>query len=176
MARGAMRGLAVLLALSLLLLACAGATPSGPVDPLATGAASATVEPSAGPSSPGVDRSQAPASLDVEGELCRRIGEVEIHLATLRAVELRLPNRVALEIELGQLQEAMRQLQEAELGPFEAELEGPLRRLGYRLDEVELAVEDFSTNPRPQRAVPHVERDSQTFADELTAFATLARC
>ena len=92
----------------------------------------------------------------------------------MRAVELRLPNRVALDIELGQLQVAVRELQDAELGPLEDDLETPLRRLGYRLGEVELAVEDFRTNARPQRAVPHVQRDAQTFADELAAFVLLA--
>jgi hypothetical protein len=94
----------------------------------------------------------------------------------MRAVELRLTNRVALDIELGQLQVAVSELEAAELGAFEDDLELPLRRLRYRLDEVELAVEDFRTNSRPQRAVPHVERDSQTFADELAAFVLLSRC
>jgi hypothetical protein len=116
------------------------------------------------------------ASGDVHDELCRRIGEVERSLTTLRAVELRLTNRVALDIELGQLQFAVGELEAAELGAFEDDLELPLRRLGYRLDEVELAVEDFRTNSRPQRAVPHVEGDSETFANELAAFVLLARC
>jgi hypothetical protein len=94
----------------------------------------------------------------------------------MRAVELRVPNRVALDIELGQLQVAVGELEELDLGPLEEELETPLTRLGYRLREVELAVEDFRTNSRPQRAVPHVQEDAQTFADELAAFVILARC
>ena len=116
------------------------------------------------------------ASGDVHAELCRRIAEVESGLLTMRTVELRLTNRVALDIELGELQVALSDLEDAELGEFEEELETPLTRLGYRLREVELAVEDFRTNSRPQRAVPHVEEDIQTLADELAAFTILARC
>ncbi len=52
-------------------------------------------------------------------------------------------------------------------GPFEDQLETPLTRLGYRLDELELAVEDFRTNSRPQQAVTHVETDALTFGSEL---------
>ena len=92
------------------------------------------------------------------------------------AVELRLPNRVALDIELGKLEAAFGELRQADLGPFEDQLEGPLTRLGYRLDEVELAVEDFRTNSRPQQAVAHVEDDAGTFGGELAAFSILARC
>ncbi len=101
---------------------------------------------------------------------------MESRIAALRAVELRLPNRVALDIELGKLQAAFVELAQADLGPFAEQLEGPLTRLAYRLGEVELAVEDFRTNSRPQRAVTHVETDAQTFSEELAAFAILARC
>ena len=59
---------------------------------------------------------------------------------------------------------------------FEEELETPLQRLFYRLGELELAVEDFRTNPRPRVAAPHVDTDSGTFADEVAAFRILARC
>jgi len=126
--------------------------------------------------SPGVRSAGPLPSGDVHAELCRRIGEVDARLTTMRAVELRLTNRVALDIELGQLQVAVAELQAADLGPFQDDLETPLRLLGYRLGDVELAVEDFRTNSRPQRAAPHVERESHAFADELAAFVLLARC
>jgi hypothetical protein len=104
------------------------------------------------------------------------VAVVEERTAALRAVELRLPNRVALDIELGKLKAAVAELTAVELDTLEDRLEEPLTRLGYRLGELELAVEDFRTSSRPQRAAPHVETDAQTFADELGAFAILARC
>jgi hypothetical protein len=116
------------------------------------------------------------SAVDGAAALCTQIGVVESRIAALRAVELRLPNRVALDIELGKLQAAFVELAQSDLGPFAAQLEGPLTRLGYRLGEVELAVEDFRTNSRPQRAVTHVETDARTFAEELASFAILARC
>jgi hypothetical protein len=109
--------------------------------------------------------------------LCEHVDAVEERLAALEAVELRLPNRVALDIELGKLQAAFVELRQADLfGPFESQLETALTRLGHRLEELELAVEDFRTNPRPQQAVTHVETDATTFGSELSAFAILARC
>jgi hypothetical protein len=119
---------------------------------------------------------QPTAALESGVSLCEQVGAVESRTAALRAVELRLPNRVALDIELGKLQAAFSELAEADLGPFAEQLEGPLTRLGYRLGEVELAVEDFRTNSRPQRAVTHVETDALAFSEELAAFAILARC
>ncbi len=160
--------LAVLASASTLFLAaCAGesgpspgvaASPSSQPD----GVAAATVGPM--------------ASGDVGVDLCLSIANVEERLAALRAVELRLPNRVALDIELAKLQAAFSELRQVELGALEEQLESPLKRLGYRLAELELAVEDFRTNSRPQRAVPHVEGDAETFGNELAAFAILARC
>lgn len=136
----------------------AAASPSGQPDVLAA----ATVEPM--------------ASGDAGVDLCLSIANVEERLAALRAVELRLPNRVALDIELAKLQAALSELRQVELGALEEQLESPLKRLGYRLAELELAVEDFRTNARPARAVPHVEGDAETFSNELAAFAILARC
>jgi predicted small lipoprotein YifL len=115
-------------------------------------------------------------SIDPEGELCLHVAEVEQRLASLRTVELRLPNRVALEIELDKLQAAYGELEDTDLGDREDELERSLTRLGYRLGELDLAVEDFRTNTRPRRAAPHVEEDSQKVADELAAFVILSRC
>jgi hypothetical protein len=109
--------------------------------------------------------------------LCQHVADVEERLAALEAVELRLPNRVALDIELGKLQAAFGELRQADLaGTFEDQLETALARLGHRLEELELAVEDFRTNSRPQQAVSHVETDALTFGSELGAFAILARC
>jgi hypothetical protein len=170
-----LQGRVLLLVMSVVLLACGGSADGGTPDPGAGGAPGSPGAAASGSPSAGVALRPLPSG-DVHSELCRRVGEVESSLTTMRAVELRLPNRVALDIELGQLQVAVRELQDAELGTLEDDLETPLRRLGYRLGEVELAVEDFRTNGRPQRAVPHVQRDAQTFADELAAFIILARC
>lgn len=108
--------------------------------------------------------------------LCSRVTELTANLGALRDVELRLPNRVALDIELDRLLMSFRDLEDVDLGEAEDRLAGSLKRLGYRLGELELAVEDFRTNPRPRRAAPHVEEDAQKVADELDAFTLLSRC
>ena len=48
--------------------------------------------------------------------------------------------------------------------------------MGYRVDELKLAVEDFRTNPRPKRAVPHVEEHAASLSDAVASFGILARC
>jgi hypothetical protein len=111
-----------------------------------------------------------------DDDLCLHVSEIEQRLDALRALELRLPNRVALEVELDKLQAAYVELEDIEFGEAEDRLAGSLKRLGYRLGELELAVEDFRTNSRPQRAAPHVEEDAQKVADELAAFVILSRC
>jgi hypothetical protein len=163
------RASVLLAALSLLVVGCGGEA-SGP----STGPDVTAPAPS--PSGLFLATPRVEPSLDTAGQVCARLAVVEERTAALRAVELRLPNRVALDIELGKLQAAVAELTAVELGGLEERLEEPLTRLGYRLGEVELAVEDFRTNSRPQRAAPHVEADTQTFADELGAFAILARC
>ena len=150
--------------------ACAGGSVARPTP---SPAGSAVPSPSPGAAAPGA---AGPTSALEGFSLCEQVGAVESRIAALRAVELRLPNRVALDIELGKLQAAFVELAQADLGPFAEQLEVPLTRLAYRLGEVELAVEDFRTNSRPQRAVTHVETDAQTFSEELAAFAILARC
>ena len=150
--------------------ACAGSSAVGPTPSPAGGAV-----PSASPGAAALG-SAGPTSALEGFSLCEQVGAVESRIAALRAVELRLPNRVALDIELGKLQAAFVELAQADLGPFAEQLEAPLTRLAYRLGEVELAVEDFRTNSRPQRAVTHVETDARTFSEELAAFAILARC
>jgi hypothetical protein len=114
--------------------------------------------------------------MDPEGELCPRVAEMEFRMATLQAVELRLTNRTALDVELDRLMAAYDELDGLELGDRRDELEGPLTRLGYRIGELELAVEDFRTNTRPRRAAPHVQEDAEKVAQELAAFVILSRC
>jgi len=128
----------------------------------------ATAVPSASPS--------AIPTMDPEGELCLRVTEMEMRLAALQAVELTLPNRTSLEVELDKLEAAYIELDRVNLGAREDELEDSLTRLGYRMGELNLAVEDFRTNPKPRRAVPHVEEESQKVTDELNAFVILSRC
>jgi len=139
----------------------------------------AEVDPSASPDAITAEASPTPAPLptaDPEGETCLRLAEVEVRLASLREVELKLPNRTALEIELDKLEAAYNELEDVDLGAREDELERSLTRLGYRMGELELAVEDFRTNTRPRRAVPNVEEDVQKVADELAAFIVLSGC
>lgn len=137
----------------------------------------ASPEPSASPGLAMLESSPEPAaSIDPEGELCQRVTDVERRLAALQAVELKLPNRVALDIELDKLMAAYVELEGADFGASEDRLAGSLKRLGYRLGELELAVEDFRTNSRPRRAAPHVEEDAGKTADELAAFIILSRC
>ena len=112
---------------------------------------------------------------DPEG-LCRRIDELELTMARLQGVELKLVNRTALDIAYDNVEMAFDELEDAPLGEFADELDDPLRRLFYRLGELELAVEDLRTNSRPRRAAPHVEGDAETFANDLAAFRVLARC
>jgi hypothetical protein len=162
------RSLAAFAALTLLsVVACSGA--DGEVDASAAPVAtpdSAMLEPTRDPS----------ASADPGAELCLRVDDFAERLAALRAVELRLPNRNALDIELDKLQASYGELEDVDFGEAEERLAGSLRRLGYRIGELELAVEDFRTNSRPRRAAPHVEEDSQKVADELDAFTLLSRC
>ena len=113
---------------------------------------------------------------DAEGELCQLVDELELRLATVQSVELTLPNRTSLEIELDKLMAAHEELGRSDLGGREDEMEDSLTRLGYRMRELELAVEDFRTNSRPRRAAPHVEEDARKVANELTALIVLSRC
>ncbi len=124
----------------------------------------------------GIETTIPMASGDLAVRLCVTVDTLDTRLAGLTAIELRLPNRVALEIELGKVQAAFSELRQADLGELEPQLEDPLKRLGYRLVELELAIEDFRTNPRPRRAAPHVEEDGAKVTDALAVFAILARC
>jgi len=157
-----------LTALSLLVVsACSGGASAEP-----TGASPST-SPALAVASPSPTPLPTP---DPAGEMCQHLDEMETRLASLRAVELKLPNRVALDIEVDKLLAAYNELDDVDLGAREDELERSLTRLRYRLGELELAVEDFRTNPKPRAAAPHVEGDAQRVADELAAFVVLSRC
>jgi hypothetical protein len=160
------RPLAFAIVLLLVVVACGG-----------DGGAEGSLAPAGSPAAASAEPSRAPVSLQaLDAELCPHVLEVEQRLQALRAVELRLPNRVALEVELDKLQAAYVELENVDFGDSEDRLAGSLKRLGYRLGELELAVEDFRTNSRPQRAAPHVEEDTQKVTDELAAFVILSRC
>jgi len=153
----------------LVLIACGGDDSGSGISP----------DPSGDPETAALEASPSPVprpSVDPEGELCLVVADFEERLAALRAVELTLPNRVALDIEFDKLQAAFGELEDAEMGDFEDELEGSMTRLGYKIGELELAVEDFRTNSRTRRAAPHVEEDSQKVVDELAALMILSRC
>jgi hypothetical protein len=138
-------------------------------------ALASTAEPATATTMP--EESMSPmASGDIGANICTSAQGVAEQLAGLRAIELRLPNRVALDIELGKVQAAYNELRQADLGELEERLEDPLKRLGYRIDELKLAVEDFRTNPRPKRAAPHVETDSEVVSDAVSSFGILASC
>jgi len=164
------RSIAALAAVAMLVVVACGGDEAGPA---------ASADPSASPDTAllGAGPSPTPVpTVDPDGELCLLVGETGRRLASLRAVQLKLPNRVALEIELDKLMATHGELQDADLGSREDELERSLTRLGYRLGELELAVEDFRTNRHPRKAAPHVEEEAQKVADELSAFVILSRC
>ncbi|MFV2063212.1 MAG: hypothetical protein ACC726_06825 [Chloroflexota bacterium] len=155
--------------LVMLVLACTSSA-SGPAQevdgsPLPSASATIAVE-TVGPAD----------SPDFGVRLCSNIQRVGDRLASLNAVGLRTSNRVALEIELGKLEAAYSELRQADLGELEERLEALRRRIGYRIDELKLAVEDFRTNARPKRAVPHVEKDAASLSDAVASFGILARC
>jgi len=160
---------AILIVLLLVVSACASnaTVPARAVDGSPLPAASATFV---------IETTRPSGSPDVGVRLCARVRRVEDRLAGLSAVPLRISNRVALEIELGNLEAAYSELRQADLGELEERLEAPRRRLGYRIDDLGLAIEDFRTNPRPKRATPHVEEDAGGVTDALASFGILARC
>jgi len=152
---------------SILVVAACGSEPTD-----ATGASPSSVAATATPAA-----SMDPlASIDPGVALCAHVATLAERMAGLQAVELRLANRVALDIELGKMQAAYSDLRQADLADLEERLEDPLTHLGYRIGELELAVEDFRTNPRPKRAAPHVEGDAAMVADAIASFGILARC
>ncbi len=162
------RNLAALAIAALVVVnACAGETTAG-----TAAEPSGSVGPSPSPS----PTATALAMVDAAGELCLHVGEMEARLQDFLAVELTLTNRTSLEVELDKLQAAYDELDRTDLGAREDELGDSLKRLGYRMGELKLAVDDFKTNAKPKRAVPHVEEDSRKVSNELNAFVILSRC
>jgi hypothetical protein len=161
------RSSAIATVLLLVVAACGGgeAAPASSAEASASPVA-ATPEPTREPMAQG----------EVDEQLCTFVADLQANTQSLRAVELKLVNRVALDIELSKVEAAFGELDGADLGDLKEQLDTPLTRLGYRLGELELAVEDFRTNSRIKRAVPHVEKDAEIFANELAAFSLLARC
>ena len=51
-----------------------------------------------------------------------------------------------------------------------------IRFLGYRIDDLALAVEDFRTTSRPRDAVSHVTEEAGVFADALAGFHLQVGC
>ena len=151
-------------------LVVAGACGGDETGGTAEGAASPTPSPS-----PSASPSALP-TVDPQGELCQRVRDMETRLADLRRVELILENRTSLDIELDKLQAAHVELERADLGEREDELEDSLKRLGYRMGELKLAVEDFRTNSRVRRTSGHVDEDSEKVVNELNAFIVLSGC
>jgi hypothetical protein len=162
-----LRGIALAAALLLVVAACAGddAAPASSADASPSPFA-ATLAPTQAP----LERARA------SEQLCALVDDLVANTESMRAIELKLVNRVALDIEVSKVEASFDELEGADLGDLEVQLETPLTRLGYRFGELELAVEDFRTNSRIRRAVPHVEKDAETFANELAAFSLLARC
>lgn len=159
--------LAVLAAATLVVAgACGGDATAESVDSPAS--PSPSPSPTASPS--------ALPTIDPEGELCSRVDEMDARLGTMQAVPLTLPNRTSLEIEFEKVRASLEEIERTDLGEREEELEDTLKRLGYRIGELKLAVEDFQTNSKPRRAAPHVEEDMGKVIDELNTFIILSGC
>jgi hypothetical protein len=109
-------------------------------------------------------------------ELCDRIAVLRSRLAALTGLELRPTARVTLDIELSRVQAGFSDMRQAASDARELDLAEPLRRLGYRLDGLALAVEDFRTTSRPREAARHVEEEGASFADTLAGFELQAGC
>jgi hypothetical protein len=116
------------------------------------------------------------ASISPEVELCESIQVVQSRLATLSALELRPTARVTLDIELSRVQAGFTDLRQDALDTRELGLADSLRRLGYRLDDLALAVEDFRTSSRPREAANHVAQEGVAFGDALAGFRLEAGC
>jgi hypothetical protein len=170
------------LALSLVLAGCGGSpevsTP-GPlsVDDGALPVPSGTLVPSSSPPGDGRTAIASPGpSAGPSAEICERIAIVASRLATLAALELRPTAEVTLDIELSRVQAGFSDMSQDALAARELDLEDSLRRLGYRLDDLALAVEDFRTTTRPREAARHVAIEATAFADALAGFQLQAGC
>jgi hypothetical protein len=174
-----MAGVALLLA-ALVVAGCGGASEAGDPDPttaVGLSDASRSPMPAASPIRGGVTASMSPdPSTGPSAELCERIGTVQTRLAELAALELRPTARVTLDIELSRVQAAFSDMRQDVLDASGLDVDEALRRVGYRLDDLTLAVEDFRTTSRPREAANHVAEEATLFGDALAGFFLLAGC
>ena len=175
--------LAALLALvaTLVLAGCGGSQVAGIPDPVgldepAAPTVSAPVGPA--PSQPdGAIPSDSPGpSTDPFAALCPQLANVQARLTQLAALELRPTARVSLDIELSRVQAAFSDMRQDATDTDDPGMDDALRRLGYRLDDLALAVEDFRTTSRPRDASKHVETEAAAFADALAGFQLQSGC
>ena len=140
-----------------------------------------------GPTLPTIpDRSPPPAdvlalgspgpSSDPTATLCQQVETVQSRLAELAALELRPTAKVTLDIDLSRVQAGFSDMRQDILEARGLDLGDSVRRLGYRLDDLALAVEDFRTTSRWRDAVKHVEAEAAAFADALAGFHLQAGC
>jgi hypothetical protein len=168
----------VLVLLAVVLAGCGGASEAGdPVPTAATGLPIGIDSPVPVASPVGVEVGSSPdPSTGPPPELCDRIGTVQSRLSELAALELRPTARVTLDIELSRVQAAFSDMRQDVLDARGLDLDEALRRLGYRVDDLTLAVEDFRTNSRPRDAADHVAEEAVLLGDALAGFLLLAGC
>ena len=167
------------LVVGLIIAGCGGPSDAG--EPLrTTPGATAVVLGSPMPlETPASGAASSPASgepVGPSGRLCDRIGTVQARLSELAALELRPTARVTLDIELSRVQAAFSDMRQGVLDSRGLDLDEALRRLGYRLDDLTLAVEDFRTTSRPREGANHVAEEAILLGDALAGFLLLAGC
>jgi hypothetical protein len=171
-------GLALVL-VALVIAGCGGASEAVvPVQTAASGLSAGDASPMPVPSpGGGVTAESSPAPpVGPSPELCDRIGAVQARLSELAALELRPTARVTLDIELSRVQAAFSDMRQAVLDSRGLDLDEALRRLGYGVDDLTLAVEDFRTTSRPREAADHVAEEAVLLGDALAGFLLLAGC
>jgi hypothetical protein len=152
-----------------------GPSPPGSALLSGTPGPEATAGASADPGDATAGGSAEPAD-GPSAEVCGHFANVRTRLAGLAALELRPTARTTLDIELSRVQVAFADLREDVLAAPDLDADEPLRVLGYRLDDLALAVEDFRTSPRPRVAADHVAEEVVIFGDALAGFELLLGC
>jgi hypothetical protein len=184
-ARATVAMLTLLLA-GLVLSGCGGPSEAGEPIPspgaVPSTSAAGSTSPAFGspsPETPGPAASAAAGGAPAGGvtpELCEGFETVRMRLGTLAALELRPTAKVTLDIELSRVQVAFSDLRDEIQAARDLDVDEPLRLLGYRLDDLALAVEDFKTTPRPRVAANHVAEETVVFGDALAGFELLVGC
>jgi hypothetical protein len=178
------RVLVALLALvaTLVVAGCGGSPVAGVPDPVGLdepAAPTASAPVGAAPSQlvDGAIPSDSPGpSTDPLAALCPQLATIQARLTQLAALELRPTARVSLDIELSRVQAAFSDMRQDATDTDDPGMDDTLRRLGYRLDDLALAVEDFRTTSRPRDASKHVETEAAAFADALAGFQLQSGC